>query len=51
MILEVVLLVLIILNLVLISVFAFLGQKNKLLIFAIIEAILAFVFAFLTALK
>lgn len=44
MILAIVLLVLIILNLVFISVLAFLGKKNLLLVFAIIEAILAISF-------
>ncbi|MBS3163180.1 hypothetical protein J4427_00635 [Candidatus Woesearchaeota archaeon] len=45
MIFEVLLLVLIILNLVLISITAFLGKKNILLMLAILEAILAIVFA------
>ena len=41
---AVILLVLIILNLIFISVLAFLGKKNLLLVFAIIEAILAVLF-------
>ena len=45
MILKIILLVLIILNLILISIFAFMGKKNLLLVFAIIEAILGIVFA------
>lgn len=45
MIIEIVLLVLIILNLILISIFAFSGKKNLFLIFAIIEAILSIMFA------
>ena len=49
--LEVILLVLIILNLVFVSILAFLGKKNLLLIFAVIEAILGFLFPLLVHLK
>lgn len=51
MILEVILLVLIILNLVFVSVLAFLGRKNLLLTFAIVEAMLGFLFPILIHLK
>ena len=49
MILEIILLVLIILNLVLMSFFAFNGKKNYLLTLAVIEALLSFAFAFLVS--
>jgi len=48
MILEIILLVLIILNLAVVGVLAFLGKKNLLLVFAIVEAVLAIVFAVIT---
>ena len=44
---EIILLVLIILNLANISILAFLEKKNSFLVFAIIEAFLGFLFAFL----
>jgi len=47
MIIEIILLVLIILNLVLTSIFAFTGRKNLFLIFAVIEALLGILFAIL----
>lgn len=47
MILTVVLLVVIILNLVIMSVLAFLGKKNWFLFAAIVEALLGFAFALL----
>ncbi len=51
MILAIISLVLIILNLAFISVLAFLGKKDALLVFAIIEAILAILFAIVFNLK
>lgn len=51
MIVTVILLILIILNLAFMSILAFLGKKNWLLVFAIIEAILAILFPFLINLK
>ncbi len=48
MIVKIILLILIILNLALISVLSFLGKKNLLLAFAILEAILSIIFAWLT---
>lgn len=51
MILAIILLVLIILNLITISIFAFLGKKNLLLVFAIIEAVLAIMFPIVINLK
>ncbi len=47
MIFEIILLILIILNLANISILAFLEKKNSLLLFAIIEAFLGFLFAYL----
>ncbi len=51
MILETILLVLIILNLAAVGMLAFMGKKNALLFFAILEAILAIVFALLVTVK
>ncbi len=48
MILEILLLVLIILNLAVVGTLAFLGKKNLLLLFAILEAVLAIAFAVIT---
>mgnify|MGYP001283193634 CR=1 FL=1 len=45
MILEIILLILIILNLGWVSFLAFMGKKNWLLVFAILEAVLGFLFA------
>lgn len=51
MIIEIILLVLIILNLAAVGMLAFMGRKNALLFFAILEAILAITFAFLVTVK
>ncbi len=47
MILQIVLLTVIILNLAAVSVSAFMGKKNLLLVLAIVEAVLAIIFAIL----
>jgi len=51
MIIEIILLVLIILNLGFISLLAFLGKKEFLLVFSIIEAFLGFLFAYIVTFK
>lgn len=51
MIVEIILLVLIILNLAAVGMLAFMGKKNALLFFAILEAILAIAFAVLVTIK
>ena len=48
MILEIILLVLIILNLAVVGALALFGKKNLLLLFAVLEAVLAIVFAIIT---
>ncbi|MBI4141655.1 hypothetical protein HY484_01895 [Candidatus Woesearchaeota archaeon] len=49
MIIEVILLIIIILNLMLMSILAFLGEKNWLLVSAIIEALLGIAFSLLVS--
>ncbi len=51
MILQAIILILIILNLIFVSISAFLGKKNLLLVLAIIEAILAFLFAAISSIN